>query len=145
MENYMLEPAVGGGTVPVLDTDRDGDDIARVKELCGLAPLLIEAFAGDAYKNLLDIVVDVPVVAASGFESDIAEGRFILLQSSQIGLPNKVLLIELVRESFGKWKIFSGCDDGVGSVFFSGCDDGVGSVVFLVSDGCMGRKVFTGC
>lgn len=110
MEDYMLEPTVGCGAVPVLDADRDGNDSARVKELCGLAPLLIEAFAGNAYKNLLDIVVDVPVVAASGFESDIAESRFILLQSSQIGLPRKVLLIELVRESFGKWKIFAGCE-----------------------------------
>ena len=111
MKDYMLEPTVASGAMPVLDAGRDGDDSARLKELCGLAPLLVKAFTGDAYKNLLGIVVDVPVVAAAGFESDIAEGRVILLQSNQIRLPCKVLLIELVRESFGKWKIFSVCND----------------------------------
>ena len=63
----MAEPAVGLGTVPVLDLSVDGDDIAGLQAPGRLARFLIPALAGGTQQQLsaaLGGMVDVPVVAA---------------------------------------------------------------------------------
>ena len=63
----VAEPAVGLGTVPVLDVGRDGDHGAGGQADSGFAFFLVPAFACGANQQLaaaLGRVVDMPVVAA---------------------------------------------------------------------------------
>lgn len=64
----VLEPRVLGGSVPVFHALGDGDDGAGLHLHSLLAPLLIPATAGDADKHLHGFVMNVPVVAATGFK-----------------------------------------------------------------------------
>ena len=62
----MAEPAVGLGTVPVLDLSGDGDDIAGLQAPGRLARFLIPALAVHAQQQLSAVfgsVMNVPVVA----------------------------------------------------------------------------------
>lgn len=63
----VAEPAVGLGTVPVLDVGRDGDHGAGGQADGGFALFLVPAFACGTNQQLaaaLGCMVDVPVVAA---------------------------------------------------------------------------------
>ena len=66
MVGEVLEPAVLGRAVPVFDLCRDGDYSPGGHLNCRLAPFLVPALSGDADQDLDLLVVDVPVVPASG-------------------------------------------------------------------------------
>ena len=77
----VAEPAVGLGTVPVLDVGRDGDHGAGGQADSGFAFFLVPAFACGANQQLaaaLGGVVDVPVVAAAGLKGNVAKNRPVL-------------------------------------------------------------------
>ena len=70
----MAEPAVGLGTVPVLDLSGDGDDIAGLQAPGRLARFLIPALAVHAQQQLsaaFGSVMNVPVVAAAGLKGHV--------------------------------------------------------------------------
>ena len=72
----MTEPAVLLGAVPVLDVGGNLNDIARLQTLRRLALFLIPAFAINADQDLTTAtgcVMNVPVVAAAWFKSNVAD------------------------------------------------------------------------
>lgn len=70
----VLKVGVAGGTMPVLHTLGNVDDIAGMEADGRFAPLLVDAFAADADEHLVDAVVDVPVVATARLEGDVGVG-----------------------------------------------------------------------
>ena len=77
----MAEPAVGLGTVPMLDVGRDGDHGAGSQADGRFALFLVPAFACGTNQQLaaaLGCVVDVPVVAAAGFKGNVGQNRPVL-------------------------------------------------------------------
>ena len=80
-KGQVAEPAVGCGSVPVLDVSRNLDDVSGVQTLCGLALFLIPALALNADQHLaaaLACVVDMPVVAAARLKGDVVDGQVIV-------------------------------------------------------------------
>ena len=76
----MLEPAVPGSAVPVLDVCRNIDHVAGMQFSGFFAPFLIPALSVNADEELSAAfvsVMDVPVVAAAGLKRDV-EGRDLL-------------------------------------------------------------------
>ena len=72
----VAEPAVGLGTVPVLDVGRDGDHGAGGQADGRFAFFLVPAFACGANQQLaaaLGRVVDMPVVAAAGLKGNVGQ------------------------------------------------------------------------
>ena len=102
----MREPAVSRCSVPVLYICRDVNDIAR-KHLYGrLALFLIPAFSCYADQHLpaaFSRMMNVPVVAASRLESDIAERYLLLGYRSQIAVADEVLGVCGVRLADGEY------------------------------------------
>lgn len=69
----MLEGAVRSGSVPVLGPGGHCDDGTGLHLDSGLSPFLIPAVTAHAYEYLHLLVMDMPVVAASGLEGDIGK------------------------------------------------------------------------
>ena len=92
----VAKPAVGLGTVPVLDVGRDGDHGAGGQADSGFALFLVPAFACGANQQLaaaLGRVVDMPVVAAAGLKGNVGQKQagFRVGQRVQERLANEKL------------------------------------------------------
>ena len=91
--SQMREPAVRCRTVPVFHFGRNIDHIAGAQFLYRLALFLIIAAARDADKNLSAAalgVMDVPVVAAAGFERHVENSDLACGDGMQVALSRKV-------------------------------------------------------
>ena len=93
MISQMLEPGATLGTVPMLHFGRNGDDGAGSHLLRLLAPFMIPAMTGNADEHLHLLVVDVPIVAATGLEGDI---HHTATDICQITLTNEILAVRIM-------------------------------------------------
>ena len=98
----MAEPAVGLGTVPVLDLSGDGDDIAGLQAPGRLARFLIPALAVHAQQQLSAVfgsVMNVPVVAAAGLKGDVGHkyGLLGIGKGLEVAVAHKILCVSGVR------------------------------------------------
>ena len=69
------KPTVLRRPVPVLDAGFDYHHVAGVEQLGGVAGCLVPARPSRDQQDLVAIVVDVPVVAATRFKADVADGK----------------------------------------------------------------------
>ena len=85
--------------MPVLHLGRNVDDVAGLKRPGGLPFLLVPTAAGGDEKNLTALVVNVPVVAAAGFKSDVSDDEPLFGEELEPALSNKELRVGRVRIS----------------------------------------------
>ena len=100
----MREPAVRRSTVPVLDLGRNVYHIAGAQLLCRFAPFLIVTSTGHTNEDLSAAVfgvMNVPVIAASGFKGHIVNADLLRRKRCEIALANKIFR-----------KVIIGCADG---------------------------------
>ena len=106
----VLKPRVLLRTVPVLDTFRNVDNVARIERHGGLAPFLIPAASRQTNQNLPRTVVNVPVVAAARLKRYVRHwqnGPFAFLQVFgyqwvEITVANEILRVIHVRVALCK-------------------------------------------
>lgn len=106
MDSEVLHPAVGGGSVPVFDAFGNGNHRTGRQRNCGFVPFLIPAFSADTDEHLHGAVVDVPVIAAGGFERDVRHPTPIGLQ---IAVANEILRVGIIRFALRPNKRLSAC------------------------------------
>ncbi len=105
----MAEPAIPFGPMPVLHSGRDRNDHTGDQAYRLLAFLLIPSAACRADQQLSSAsfgVMNVPVIAASGFKGDICQEYRTLAgfrQRIQIGIPDKILGEARIRLSLAKY------------------------------------------
>ena len=92
----VLHPAVFGSAVPVLHTLGNGDDGAGDQRNGFFAPLLIPTATAHADQHLNCTVVDVPVVATTWLETDIAETTC-GVEYGEIAVANEILGVCRIR------------------------------------------------
>ena len=95
----MLEPAVLGRAVPVLDTFGNIDDVAGMKLAGFFSPFLVPAASADADQHLSAAftgMMDMPVIPAAGFKGDVKNGHLRRGERGQIALPDKILRIRVI-------------------------------------------------
>ena len=103
----MAEPALFLSPMPVFHICRDFHDITCLEALRLFSFFLIPAFAIDTDEHLPAPalgVVNMPVVAASGFESHLAYGQRIACFRNhlQIGIPGEILRVSRIRLALPK-------------------------------------------
>ena len=99
-DGEMGEPGIRSGTVPVFDFRRNIDAVARLHLDGFFAFLLIVAASGHAYKDLSAAalcVVDMPVVAAAGFEGHIEHTDLFGGYRCEIALTDEVFCEGVIR------------------------------------------------
>ena len=86
--------------MPVFSLGRDGHDHARAQDDRFLAFLDIPSAASHADEHLHRLVVDMPVVAATGLEGDVHWTSILGIEGSQIAIACEILGIGTVQLSF---------------------------------------------
>ena len=100
VEGQMLHPTVGGGPVPMFGSLGNLNNGSR-NELYGrFAPFLIPAPAGYANKDLHLLMVNMPIVPATGLEGHVG---YAAIHRSQITVARKVLGISSIGLPFGPY------------------------------------------
>ncbi len=105
LDCQMREPAVRGCTMPVLHACRNVDAVTGVHWGGVFPPFLIKPSPCDTNQNLAApfvCVMDMPVIAASGFKSDIEYADLLRRNRSQITLTAEILGISVIWLS--DWK-----------------------------------------
>ena len=99
----MLHPAVFLSAMPVLHAFGYFDDDTGLEFDGGFIPLLVPSPAGDTDQNLNGSVMNVPIVAASGFESNIVVTT---VQCGKIAFSGEKLGVCIVGLSERKSQVF---------------------------------------
>ena len=100
VEGQMLHPTVGGGPVPVFGSLGNLNNGPGNELYGGFAPFLIPAPAGNANKDLHLLMVNMPIVPATGLEGHVG---YAAIHRSQITVARKVLGISSIGLSFGPY------------------------------------------
>ena len=80
LEGKVGKPTVGSSSVPVLHVGRNMDYCAGENLLCRFSRFLIPTSASHTDEHLsaaFSGTVDVPIVAATGFEGDVGNGNLL--------------------------------------------------------------------
>ena len=88
--------------MPVLHALGYLNHVAGLKQARGLAPLLVPAGAADADEHLYAAVMDVPVVAATRLEGDVAHGHLARRERRQVATAYEILGVGRVRLALGE-------------------------------------------
>lgn len=97
VEGQMLHPTVGGGPVPMFGSLGNLNNGSRNELDGGFAPFLIPAPAGYADKDLHLLVVNMPIVPATGLEGHVG---YTAIHWRQITVAREVLSISRIGLSF---------------------------------------------
>jgi len=104
----MREPAIRCCAVPVLYANRDIYHIAGAQLLCRFAPFLIVTSSGHTDEDLSAAafgVMNVPVVAATGFKGHIVNTDLLRRKRCEIALPDKIFRKGVIGCTDGKYHL----------------------------------------
>ena len=104
-EGKVRKPTVGGSSMPMFYVGRYVYDVTRMQFYGGFPFLLIPSATGYANEHLASAaggVVDVPIIAATGFEGDVVERNLFGRYGCQIAVACEVLCVGCVGFAYGK-------------------------------------------
>ena len=94
MSGQMLKPTVFLGSMPMLDPFGDVNNVTRQHGDSRFSPLLIPASSGYTDQDLMESVMDVPIVTATWLEGHVGKALYRLLTFG------KVLRLDLGQVAF---------------------------------------------
>ena len=107
MSSQMLKPGICLRSMPMLDPFGNVNNVTRQQSDGRFPPLLIPASSRDTDQDLMESMMNVPVIAASRFESHVGKTLYRLLtlrqifwlDGSQMTIPDEIASITGVNVS----------------------------------------------